>query len=285
MAMSETASILLDRIRERGHRIVVIGDNMVDRWIHGHMAACQDGCPKFVQDSVKETAGGAANAAASIRHWGARVSLYGYTEHDCPRKCRYMEDGKIVFRADEDGPYDRTGYQWARDLALDMVSHARVVLLSDYDKGFLQPAFVLEVADLCWKLGIPCVADVKREPELYRHCITKANEDWDTKHPGASDVLTRGALVPLMKHDAVCACLPPVACVNHVGAGDCFVAHLALGLAYGFSIKEAATLAYSAGRVYVQRPHSCPPQPSEVLADMLLTNAVGESVGSPVSVV
>lgn len=60
----------------------------------------------------------------------------------------------------------------------------------------------------------------------------------------------------------------PVKIVSHVGAGDCFAAHLALALAYGFSLKEAAVLAHSAGRVYVQSLHNIPPHPAEILADM-----------------
>ena len=54
---------------------------------------------------------------------------------------------------------------------------------------------------------------------------------------------------------------------NHVGAGDCFAAHLILGLAYGLSLEDAATVAHSAGRVYVQFPHNRPPLPSEIVAD------------------
>jgi sugar/nucleoside kinase (ribokinase family) len=56
--------------------------------------------------------------------------------------------------------------------------------------------------------------------------------------------------------------------VNHVGAGDCFAAHLTLALAYGFSLKEAAGLAHSAGRVYVQSFHNHPPFPTDIAADM-----------------
>ena len=62
--------------------------------------------------------------------------------------------------------------------------------------------------------------------------------------------------------------LTSVKCVNHVGAGDCFSAHLVLALAYGFTLEDAAVIAHSAGRVYVQHQHSRPPLPQEVREDM-----------------
>ena len=39
-------------------RIVVIGDVIVDRWIHGALAECQDGCPKFVEGPDDEPLAG-----------------------------------------------------------------------------------------------------------------------------------------------------------------------------------------------------------------------------------
>ena len=58
--------------------------------------------------------------------------------------------------------------------------------------------------------------------------------------------------------------------VSHVGAGDCFGAHIVLALAHGFSLREAAALAHSAGRVYVQFPHNRAPRPEEIAADLVL---------------
>lgn len=58
-----------------------------------------------------------------------------------------------------------------------------------------------------------------------------------------------------------------VNCVSHVGAGDCFAAHLVLALAHGFSLEDAAAIAHSAGRVYVQHEHNRPPMPEEIAED------------------
>lgn len=280
--MTDLIEQLLGRIREQRKRVVIVGDTMLDRWVHGRIEPCMDGCPKFAQEGeVVDVPGGAANAEHCLIHWNMLTSLYGYAQNDCPVKTRYVEDGKIVFRADEDGSalLRGAGYQWARVMALEMVECANGVLLSDYDKGFLTPEFIREVVTLCRARNVPCVADCKRAPELYVGCVLKGNYDYAEKYPIRAMcengvVVTHGADSPWyckggpMVIGVTIGQLLPVKCVNHVGAGDCFAAHLTLALTYGFSLKEAAALAHSAGRVYVQHEHNRPPHPREVAADL-----------------
>ena len=282
---------LIGEIGKQRKRVVILGDVMIDRWVHGHLAPCQDNCPKFVQEEIVEVPGGAANAERCLSQWGAQTALYGQVQNECPIKTRYVEDGRIVFRADNDGPVQ--GWRWVRDLALEMVQCASGVLLSDYDKGFLTPDYIKEVVAVCQKHGILCVADAKRGPEVYEGCILKANFEWQRKNRGwmktvktvfigtngenAPDVWTirddgewrnnswevvPGEIITLSSN------LPCTPCINHVGAGDCFAAHLTLALTYGLSLREAAVLAHSAGRVYVQFQHNRPPHPSEIAADL-----------------
>jgi len=59
-----------------------------------------------------------------------------------------------------------------------------------------------------------------------------------------------------------------VECKSHVGAGDCFAAHLTLALAHGIPLEQAAAIAHSAGRVYVQHLHGRPPYPIEIRKDL-----------------
>ena len=269
---------LLERMKKEQKRIVVIGDVMVDRWIHGTIGKCQDYCAKFVQGDVVSVPGGAANAARCLSHWNLKTSLYGFADNDCPVKSRYVEEGKIVFRADDDGLATRAkGYDWARNLSLEMLKHSAGVLLSDYDKGFLTADFIRVVADTCQKLGVPCVSDAKREPRLYKGTIIKCNGDYIEKHhcdmsSGETVIVTLGRLNPIFWDNGAANGLgidfKPVKLVNHVGAGDCFGAHLVLGLVYGLSLKEATVLAHSAGRVYVQHEHNRPPYPQEIASDL-----------------
>lgn len=260
---------LWNLVRGERKRVVVIGDAMVDRWVHGNThTGCQEGCTKFEQTEVVTTPGGAANAEACLKHWPINTSLCAVSEQDRCVKTRFLDTfGRIVYRWDDDkAPPPQ---EWVLDLAVDWVRCAGGVLLSDYDKGFLTPEFIQRVLEVCQERKIPCVADCKREPEVYKGCIMKGNHAWARNWQRCDEgVVTRGYEPPLIDGHSSSHNLPPVACVNHVGAGDCFAAHLTLALAYGFSLKEAAAIAHSAGRVYVQHPHNRPPYPGEVAADM-----------------
>lgn len=279
---------LLAAIAAQHKRIVVIGDAMMDHWSTGQLEDCQDGCQKFVQGSWLLTPGGAANAQRSLSNWNVDTDLYAFSGNDRPQKWRFVDTtGKIVFRWDNEtiaSTADRSRYKWAYNNALEMVGCASAVLISDYDKGFLTPYFIRTVADRCSRCNIPCVADCSRAPETYPGCILKCNADYQRAYNESLSalvydadtpqrlVVTAGPLNPLVwggtMVTGIGCSLPSVACINHVGAGDCFAAHLALALAYGFSLKEAAALAHAAGRVYVQYPHSQPPHPCQIKVDL-----------------
>lgn len=271
------AERLYNEVRRQSKDIVIIGDGMIDVWVHGQLAECQDDCSKFIEHYRHHTAGGAANAAKCLIHWTINYALYTHPENFQPVKTRFVDrDGKIIFRHDDETQLlSVIDYAYIRRNALTHIKYNRCagVLLSDYDKRVLTPSFLKEVSKLCAENGIPCVADCKRSPEIYEGCILKGNNDYWDKHSivdGATLVRTRGDCPPILIHTGGFTRydLLPVKCINHVGAGDCFATFLALALAYGFSLQEAAAVAHSAGRVYVQYPHNRPPRPEEVIEDM-----------------
>ena len=281
------AQRLCDRIKESRKRVLVMGDAMIDRWVHGVVEECQDNCPKFIQQGAFVRPGGAANALQCLDNWGTTTELFSFGIPQQSIKTRFVVNNKIVYRHDDDGPSlraDRKLYDWTYRSAVEFINCAGAVLLSDYAKGFLTPEFIQQVVGACQKRSIPCVADAKRAPEMYAGAILKCNTDYQHKYnqdlgrlvfdaeKGQRLVVTTGAMNPIiwdgdgplgLGYD-----LPLVKCINYVGAGDCFAAHLTLALAYGFSLKESAALAHSAGRVYVQHPHNRAPWPKEVAEDM-----------------
>jgi len=286
--MNSLVDILMQRIKEKPKRIVFIGDVLLDVWVHGDVTTCQDDCDKFVETSRVQLPGGAANAERSISNWNNPTSLYGYYLSDCPVKQRYVNgSGKIVYRADYDGlPTRAERYKWARELAIETISRAGAVLISDYDKGFISKEFLAKIVSACQWFGIPCIADCKREPSFYSGCILKCNTEYQHKYnkelcqlvfdsqQGEKLIVTGGALNPIVWEGGgpigLGCDFPPVKCVNHVGAGDCFATHFALALAYKFTFVWAATIAHSASRVYVQHPHNCPPYSHQVDYDLSL---------------
>ncbi len=288
---------LLARNATNSPRIAVIGDSMIDCWHHGELQACQDGCPKFVENHLVHTPGGAANAARQLHHWNADVYLISPVDHffcshfhlntklchECrslPRKRRYLQDGRIIWRHDAEPGYgfSPNGLAWSREMVVKAVATMKfdAVLVSDYDKGFLDNLTINNIIRACRQQKIPVVSDPKRASHAFGGSIIKCNADYFNRNPYlglANAVITSGARSPILMGNGKLQerdrDLPPVPCVNHCGAGDSFAAHLTLSLAHGLPLDEAARIAHSAGRVFVQHSHGRPPYPHEVRKDLL----------------
>lgn len=249
-------------------RIVVLGDAIRDVYIEGEVHGCQEGCAKFVERDRLEVPGGAGNAARSLSNWHVHTTLLTQTVH-VPVKMRFMVRGECAWRYDAEnlGPC-----QEDRDAAQRALEEGSfdAVLLSDYEKGFLTDEFIAYVIRLCDKRGVPCIVDAKRDPKKYEGAILKCNTPYADKYPGlsarASTIITCGPYRPVIVGCDDIESLRPVHCTNHIGAGDCFAAHLTLALAHGFSLPAATGVAYAAGRAYVQHPYNSPPTHSEILA-------------------
>ncbi len=270
------AEQLVTMVSADRRRVLVVGDAMLDCWVHGRVEECQDRCPKFMEEVRHVVPGGAANAHQCLSRWEVLTDLFAILPKERAVKTRFVDrGGEIVYRHDNETQsrvgLDNQCYEWVYDRALEMVRFSGAVLLSDYDKGFLTPEFIAEVVALCKSRSIPCVADCKRKPTTYSGCVRKCNVDYMMRWCCSADVATTGPHPPMVSGEPLPLDLPDVRCINHVGAGDCFAAHLTLALAYGFSLKDAAALAHSAGRVYVQHLHNRPPTPTEIAADLALS--------------
>lgn len=267
--MTSIIDKLIQSDREEPRRILVVGDCMFDIYVSGTLyPTCQEGCQKFVEESVVTVLGGAGNAARSIENWNAQVVCLPGRSPGIPEKTRFMVGDTCVFRYDNDMFKLKTGM--IHEEAYRVVDECKpsAILLSDYDKGILTQSFIGRMIELANSRHIPIVVDPKRHPAIYEGAIIKSNHEWSHKFKHIPHVMTHRAARPIIDKSLVGPKLPEVNCVNHVGAGDCFAAHLTLALAYGFSLKDAAVVAHSAGRVYVQHPHNRPPTIQEIRSDL-----------------
>ena len=283
-------------------KIAFIGDAMLDAWVPGHLKTCQDGCPCFDEQIGISCPGGAANAARQLRHWNVEPFLispldknenwlrilkginYGFCfpAQQNPFKVRLTENGKIIFRSDYERPHYGMRPEELKRARRDVVQIVKesdfdAILLSDYDKGFLDQPTIAGIIEVCRQREIPIVADGKKEPGAYTGAILKINSAY-AQHYGISlqdhipaVIITHGHLTPVVFYEGGChdsrANNTPVLCRNHVGAGDCFAAHLILALAHGFPLTVAVDVGHAAGRVFVQHLHERSPWPHEIRAD------------------
>jgi D-beta-D-heptose 7-phosphate kinase/D-beta-D-heptose 1-phosphate adenosyltransferase len=271
---------LIEADRTTPKRIAILGDRMTDIWIHGHLGTCQEQAMKFVEDSRIATEGGAANAWRQLENWNCRRFGMGSPRPERNIKTRFVVDDKILFRHDVDFFGEANSIEANQKSEFDRLLEAKpdACLISDYAKDFWTPAFIRDVITYANGRGIPVVADAKREPTVYKGAIIKCNKAYRlhfyTYETSRNDtlVITSGEYEPTVISNDVDLHMPKahpyVQCVNHIGAGDSFAAHLTLALAHGLSLEDAATIAHSAGRVYVQYPHGRPPWPHEIKRDI-----------------
>lgn len=288
----------------RGKRIAVLGDPLLDVWIPAVAGACDEGQRVLITGPEACTPGGAANAVRQLDRWGCEARLLAPVDSavwvglapssvvlGCdenwinPIKTRYLDaQGRVILRVDREETHHGLDSSKIHELRQRAVKALRegewdAVYVSDYNKGFLDDEMVHCIATGCRERDIPCVMDLKRSPACARGAILKCNGNYAVQHGGAfvithspAAVVTHGALPPMVYSEAgVCAFGDDpfsVPCVNVVGAGDCFGAHLVLGLACGVPLAEAAKIAHAAGRVYVQHLHGRPPWPHEVARNL-----------------
>lgn len=280
---------LIAACAERRLKVAVCGDGMHDEYVHGELFGCQDACPKFVIKHTEVCDGGAANAENTLKHWNIETRLF--TLPGCfPRKRRYLVDGKIVFREDHEIygygiPSHKIAAERVKLMQAVREFEPDAILVSDYHKGTISETLMTELTVYAQGRAIPIVSDGCREPAFYAGTILKCNEAYQRKyHPTIRHhnllqvVTTYGGEVPRLDYSDTddptqwCSQFPvpaiPLRAVNHVGAGDCFGAHLLLGLAHGLPLADAAAIAHSAGRVYVQHAHNRAPWAHEIRKDI-----------------
>jgi D-beta-D-heptose 7-phosphate kinase / D-beta-D-heptose 1-phosphate adenosyltransferase len=174
--------------------VLVLGDVMLDRHIHGQVRRISPEAPVPVVNLVREdhTPGGAGNVAATLAGLGCPVTLAGLIGTDeegaqlreslrskgverlslverpvlkTISKTRILSDThQQLIRLDRDG--ERASYAGLEeellDQALPLVEHQSAVVLADYEKGVITPKVSRAIIRRCRERQIPCVVDPKK---------------------------------------------------------------------------------------------------------------------------
>ena len=174
--------------------LLVLGDVMLDKHVHGHVRRISPEAPVPVVGLVREdhTPGGARNVAATLAGLGCQVTLAGLAGADTEgaqlrealsskgverltllerpelrtiSKTRILSDTQQqLLRLDRDG--DPAAFAVASAELLERVLPAidaqAAVVLADYDKGVITPTVARAVIARCRQRGIPCVVDPKK---------------------------------------------------------------------------------------------------------------------------
>lgn len=265
--------------------ILVIGDVIVDEYIHGRVTRISPEAPVPVIDfTFREfRPGGAANVAANVSSLGEPATLVGVVGKDFPLdrssewylfqdaerpttlKTRVVANGQQIVRVDIENRHPISGAT-ERDV-LEFISitmaYSKLVVLSDYAKGVVTERVARHTIHQARQYGIPVIVDPKQEDfGIYEGAtlLTPNRMEFarSTNHSiDATILVTLGEEGMELHHKGDIAHIPaePIEVVDVTGAGDTVVAALAVFIARNpqASIREAAQFASYAASVAVSR--------------------------------
>lgn len=237
----------------------MIGESCVDRYTYGHVSRLAPDKPvPILDEQFSETSMGmAGNVFRNLEHLGVSSKLITNLNAETIIKERFVdiETNHMFLRRDFGGQPEL--------LSLDRVPQSlAVVVVSDYDKGFMPPDLILEI---CKRAEISFL-DTKKPlgPWALSASFVKINEHEHRRsaafidsNPSLNIVETlggkgaqyKGTIYPTESRDVI----------DVSGAGDTFLAALVAGYMQSGSIHSAIRLANeSAQRVVSARGVSLP---------------------------
>ncbi|NOD85907.1 D-glycero-beta-D-manno-heptose-7-phosphate kinase [Ruegeria sp. HKCCD6119] len=277
---------------------------MLDRYVHGQVTRLSPEAPVPILsvDKTQVALGGGANVAANLKGLGADVKAFGLVGQDpeaaqlrsmmsalgivsclestsAPTivKTRLIQNGRHLFRVDFERQFSAVD---ASKLACDFTSQihsAKIVVLSDYDKGTLvDPQVYIQAAR---KAGLRICVDPKRQEfECYRGASVATPNAVEfeqatgtpvssAEFPHEAETLRRslsldallvtagvsGGYLLEAGRDMLHISANRVSARDVTGAGDVVIASLADGLARNLSMEDAARRAIKAGTISVMQ--------------------------------
>jgi D-beta-D-heptose 7-phosphate kinase / D-beta-D-heptose 1-phosphate adenosyltransferase len=197
-------------------------------------------------------------------------------------KTRYVAHGQQLLRADREDAVPLTGEQAVRVMQLvdGEIASADIVVISDYAKGVLTPDVVTHIVKSARAAGKPVIADTKstdlsayrgislltpnaRELGVATQALAVSDGDVDAAAQRLAAAFDFGAIVVTRSERGMSVVLRGKGAVHLgaearevfdvSGAGDTVLAVLALALAAGAPITEAAMLANAAAGIVVAK--------------------------------
>jgi rfaE bifunctional protein kinase chain/domain len=206
----------------RGQRILVVGDLMLDKYIHGTVDRISPEAPVPVVRVSRErqVPGGAANVAGNVRAMGGEAIVAGVVGNDPAGedllrllqesqigtggvrlvggmqtivKMRILADRQQVVRVDWDPvpTFPKADLDAFCDLLEKQITRCTGVVIEDYSKGIVRQEVIDVVLAGAKKKGIPVGLDPKDNMELNIEGITLATPNYREAHVCAG-VLPKG---------------------------------------------------------------------------------------------
>lgn len=303
----------------KGKRIGVIGDLMLDQFIFGQADRISPEAPVPIVLFSKEVyiLGGAANTANNIASLGGEVFLVGVIgkdvagenllkqlnlsginrqgvivleEKSTTQKIRVVAQGQHIVRIDKEqvGLINRSIEKKVIDIVDSQIKNWDMVVISDYNKGFVTKKLVADIIKLAKKYNKKIIADIKPANSQYFKNIflLTPNQKEAFLISGAQDVKIAGKIIQKKMHCNVLvkqgsggmtlfekdnvSSFPTLAkeVFDVSGAGDTVLATMSLAICSGASLKQAVIIANHAAGISVAKVGTAIVLPEELIKDL-----------------
>ena len=239
-------------------KILVIGETCVDMFVYSDAKRLSPEAPVPVLNPIKSVnnPGMAGNTAANVKALAPDSIVNIISQTDEITKTRYVEDksNHMFLRVDK-GENDITPFKWSMDVDV-MLGKADIVIVSDYNKGFLTTADIKEIS----KKSKLSIIDSKRRltnDVIKDFTFVKLNELERNSNP---DLTTDNIITTLGKRGAeyqniVFPSPKPQDTIDVSGAGDTFTSSFIIkfhqlqdvGTAIKFANRKAAEVVSKRG--------------------------------------
>ncbi|MCE2517243.1 MAG: bifunctional heptose 7-phosphate kinase/heptose 1-phosphate adenyltransferase [Alphaproteobacteria bacterium] len=220
-------------------KTVVVGDIMLDRFVHGSVNRISPEAPVPVLKWSHENLmpGGAANVARNLARYGVGVTLIGVMGKDLgadqlrdtlarepnirlkafidPQrqttvKTRFTSTGQQMLRVDHESPAPLNDKIYKRVLAAveTALKSADALILSDYDKGMIDHSSAKAIITMARKAGVMVIADPKKTDPSVFSGVTVMTPNFNE--------LTQMTSLPLAKQDQIAHAANDVAIQNKI---------------------------------------------------------------------
>tara|TARA_E500000305_G_C3983975_1_gene218350 strand:- start:450 stop:1184 length:735 start_codon:yes stop_codon:yes gene_type:complete len=237
-------------------KILVIGDSCTDVFVYGQIdRLCPEApVPIFEPIHQKENGGMASNVKNNLIALGVDVHII--SNNNGMKKVRYVDNNsnQMIMRLDENDVCDRV------ENLLDMsFSEYNAIIISDYDKGFLQ---VKDIQYICEKYNNVFIDTKKQIDDWIMNAdfikINSIEYKNNVKYINENDkwlkdklIITRGSEGCLFKGKIYPTQDVPVKDIS--GAGDTFLAGLVVSYLKTDNILEAINFAQACTTMVVQK--------------------------------
>ena len=214
-------------------KILVIGEKCIDEFIYGTCTRLNPEAPTpvFIEKRRVENQGMAGNVAENLFSLGG-IEISRVHQKNPIRKTRFVDETSnyILLRVDSEKDVDRIKID---SLLTGQILSADLVVVSDYDKGFLHPEDLRVIGEIARASVIDTKKPLRFHWAEHFDFIKMNNKEWDNPahDPHAKMVMAPKTIVTQGKHGAILNGISykgiEVEVMDVAGAGDSFLAGFA----------------------------------------------------------